>query len=117
MEYTHLEIAGLVFLLLLFSRRIFDLALSIFITSSTLMVSFLALSVSALILAITAIPVYFLGCKVAENVYAQTAIPQGVVAMCGVKAKAPRVVHSRSVIIHEPQSWPRYVPTSAPGKY
>jgi hypothetical protein len=93
------------------------LSLSIFITSSTLMVSLLAISISALILAITAVPVFLMGCKIAENVYTQSTIPHGVIAVCGMKVRAPKIVHSRSVEFRQSREWPHVAPTSAPGKY
>lgn len=117
MELSPLEITGTIILLLLFSKRIFNLSLSIFITSSTVMISLLALSASALILAIASIPTLFVGCKIAENVYADTTTPQAVVSLCGIKTKVPKVVRSRSVMFSHPQEYPHIRPTSAPGKY
>ena len=81
------------------------------------MVSLVALSISALILAIASIPTLLVGCKIAENVYADEIAPYGVVKLCGAKAKTPKVVRSRSVMFSNPQEYPYVRPTSAPGKY
>lgn len=113
MDLFAIKIVGLILLLLIFSRRIFDLSLSLFLTSSTLMLSLLSISVSALILSIAAIPTFIVGCKIAHRHYADVVTPSYVVSICGYDSKTPRVVRSRTVVVAPL----RAVPTSAPGKY
>lgn len=104
MDTTIFKVIAIVLFLLLFSRRIFDLSLSLFLTSSTLMVSLLALSISALILSIAAIPTMLVGCKIAHRHYAHGVTPQVVLSICGCDDKTPpRVVRSKQVVTYEPR--------------
>lgn len=113
MNISIFDIIVVVFLVVLFSRQIYNLSLSLLITSSTIMVTIIALSISAVLLSIAAIPTLVIGCKIAERHYATTETPRGVVSICGHTNKTPRVVHSRSVELYTP----RPAPTSRAGNY
>ena len=112
MNYAYFQIGIVVFLLLLYSRHILNLSLSLLVTSSSLVFSLIGIAVSIILFCIAAVPVGYIGCTLAERHYENEQPPRVYYTICGKSVKKPVVIQLKRV-----DEFQHVRPTSAPGKY
>lgn len=109
--FTTIEVAAGGIFLLLVSRRVLDLSLSILVSTSSLVVAMIGIVVCGILLVILGLPTAIIGCEILKSYEGGKYVQTGMLyTMCKPKPHTPKIHYSAHVPL-----LPR--PTSAPGRY